>query len=367
MVTLNEDELRSIICITGGTNFDTKKEKKYWDLLTKDLLIKQPELNSIYNNFIEFHLKDKMPILGFLNLFENKIFIESFIEKSFYKHYSYNGDNRNSFFKSISNKFPNFIVKLHYYINENKQHLADFDIYDTYFQLLKSKKIDSSILNNNEVLENINSFFVDRDANSFKKKINAYLNYFPRDENLYNKIMDNNEIYINQSATLKNIWEEKIQLFPPEVILKHQKNKIKFIPSQHSEGFYYSFSLNEEYIVEFAKVKLDTAVNFRNKFLENLGEFIVKNIPDSKIINTGKRNSMQLILSDFESKEKTKNFCKIIEEDFASLLQPKFLNLSVNELLNFELNSYLTRLFFVIKLDESLSTKEDNFKPKNKI
>jgi hypothetical protein len=332
--------------------------------LFRDLLIKQPDLTEIYNEYIsEIHKGNVYPSTLFAKMFADKIEIKNFTEQLLKKHYSFKDkDKRKNLFKYLLENHPPFINLVHHFIKENHEAgntflSEDTLLYNFYFNTLKNKNTDKSSLDPQEVLSNIDSFKSVFETALNKKKLNAYLLYFPKDMNLYNHIMEQMHDLINNDATFKSLWEEKITLFPQEVRKEYSNKNISINPWSDQESYHYKFQVNEEYIIEQSNVSATKAERFGRVFHNSLGSIIhnkFNTIEETRISNP----SVSFLFSSEEDRTRARKFCNSVAENILFLIKNSNFELQYQEQYDF-MDMHLQKILTAFILSEELNQQNN--------
>lgn len=353
--------------------------------LFNNLVLKNPKMKPFVDSFLIQYTQHYQETKGQPSTIEqikkfwaNKITLEEFSEPILSSSYIYREDSdRLKFLKSLFEKSPNFLLMVHTHIQnviKNKPshtiytNISD-SVYDAYFQMLKNKsstdirkKIDLT-----EIEENISSYQPNK-PNSVKKKINAYLNNFQRDSQLYEKITKELSEQINNNGTIKLFWDEKIPLFSSDVIKKHNSEKTEIPWGKTYSSFLHTFQLNPEFIVEKAHITQNQAIYFRGAFHSALADFISKNF-NGNIVNLhgGTYYSVNIIFDDVENKNRTESFCNILQTNLETIVTT-YCKKETNHNINEQLTEHFKKLNLAFELDKTLNQKEKIQKPiKNKI
>lgn len=369
---LNKDCLKDIGLFNGFFRFhkrvDLKEKLEYFDKhVLQDLLKKQPELSDVYKKFKSDLSYENFTNIAFSEAFDGKIKISNFTNQIFSKSYRFNGDlsQRTKMFKSIFEQNENFLIDTHNYLLNNNVY-DDFQIFDSYFQFLKSKTKIKNNLNTDEIKQNIDSFLTSNDLNSCKKKINAYLHNLPKDINTYNHIMDKMRDVIKSTALVKNFWEDKLDLFPKNIKELYHKNNIQFSPFTEELSYHYRFSIDSQYIIQQTGVAQKRADDFKMAFYNSLSTFLLKIFPDSEKSNNSQLSGINFNFKTLEDRKKAQDFCNAVGSDLNSLLKSNINDSNYSNKTN-NLTEYFDKLYLALSLNNELNTNNPVKKIKNKI
>lgn len=369
---LDKDDLGRILMFNMGNiqyfNYNSWKVLKnsFDRTFFNDLLIKRSDLKPEYDEFnlkMESHrIGKKMNVYNlWTEIFDNKIEIKDFIPQIFQFSNIWRGDKsyRLQAFKKLQEKDPDFILYLHDYIIKNKtikdSMKNDLIMADAYFQILKSKNTNKDLINKEEILSNIKFFNIEPTNLVFcKKKINAYISIFKRDQKLYNYIMDDmGEIFENY-ASVANIMEEKIKYFPQDIAKKHGNEYDIF---DQKITFKYEFDLNKEWIVSHFKVKDRTASDLKMQFYKSLFNYLQNNYSILEK-SYSYRNVFSVSSDTKEGVEKVKDMVsglmKVVPNYFEKVLNNNLTNPSYMEMKK-EMESFIESYDKTYKLKEKLN------------
>jgi hypothetical protein len=346
----------------------------------RDLLIKQPELENLYNSFVT-QIKSKSNN-GYTTVYPNSLFAEMFDGKIEINNFSkqllttdeYFDDKlkRQNRLKYLLDEYPHFIQLVHTFIKEGRtsQNSAlsnDSLLFDFYFNMLKSKNAVKNKLDFEEILSNIDFFNAPSEIAINKKKINTYILHFPKDLKLYNHIMGSMEDLIKNNATLKKLWEEKITLFPIDVQQEYYKQNITIKPWDDELSYHYRFQINEEYIIEQSKAASSKAERFSRVFHNVLGTIILNNFNP---IEEGKKNvsSVSFLFSNEVDRERARKFCNNVAENILSIIKNANYELQYQEQYD-AVNLNLQKMYMAFTLNEELNQTSSHKKNsiKNKL
>lgn len=369
---LNKDCLKDIGLFSGFFGFnkrvDLKEKIEYFDKhVLQDLLVKQPEL-LLTNERFKLNLSyESFTNIAFSESFDGKIKISNFTKQIFSKSYRFNGDlsQRTKLFKSIFEQNENFLLDTHNYLINNNVY-DDFQIFDFYFQSLKSKSKVKNNLDRNEILQNIDSFLTANDLNCCKKKINAYLNNFPKDMNTYNHIMEKMGDVINSTALVKIFWEDKLESFPKNIKDIYYQNNVQFSPFKEELSYHYRFSIDSQYIIQQTGVAQKRADDFKMAFYNSLSTFLLKTIQDSEKSNNSQLSGINFNFKTLEDRKKAQDFCNAVGSDLNSLLKSNINDSNYSNKTN-NLTEYFDKLYLALSLNNELNTNNPVKKIKNKI
>lgn len=327
--------------------------------LFQDLLVKQPELTSTYNSFI-----DKIKIGGvypnslFHEMFADKIEINNFSNQLLKKDYTFKDKlKRQNVFKYLLEKYPPFLNIVHGFIKENHEAgntflSEDTFLYNFYFNALKSKIPARATLDSKEVLSNIDSFNSVFEIALNKKKLNAYILHFPKNMELYNHIMDKMGDLITSDAAFKELWEDKLKLFPNDVQQAYSNKNVTIKPWEDKCSYHYKFQVNEEYIIEQSKVSSTKAERFGRVFHNTLGSII-----GNKFNSIGETRtetpSVSCLFSSEEDRERAKKFCNSVAENILFLIKNANFELQYQEQYEF-MDTHLQKMLMSFTLGEEL-------------
>lgn len=383
---LNEDVLMTICyfhqTLEGSVKTTYRQEikeqiiKNLNNQLFKDLLIKQPELNNIYEAYtskINNSKGDVYPSSLFAEMFADKIEIDNFKIQLLTKNYTFKDKiKRQNIFKYLLEEHPPFLKLVHDFIKDNKDAgntflSEDSLLWNFYFTTLKNKGSIYDILKSEEILDNIDFFNSPFEVALNKKKLNAYLMHFPKDMNLYEHIMQNMGKLLNSDALFKQLWEDKINLFPKDVQDDYYKQNITIKPWMEQSSYHYKFQVNEEYIIEQAKVSSIKAEKFSRVFHNSLGS-IIRN--QFNPINETKTDipSVSFLFSIEKDRSRAKIFCNSVAENILFLIKNTNFDLQYNE--QYELiDRELQKIYMTFALGEELNIENPikNNKIKNKL
>lgn len=312
---LNQDQLAAACIFCGFTNSKisprmTLSQKITFaeDRIFKDLLTKQPELQNLHDSFIKELDSLKFRNIAFCEKFAGKIQLENFTHQLFSKNYNYGTDSTrmNVFKYTLENHSPLLNVLHDFLKHYNKK--DDLILFDFYFQALKDKNVDRKSLDNKEVMSNIDSFFPGYEVSFQKKKINAYLSNFPKDETLYSHIMQEMGETISKNGDLKSFWDEKLKKFPLNVQHEHHKRNITINPFLEQTGHYYKFIINPEFVIEKSQCSQSKAYNFCSVLHSTLGDFISQTFKSSNEVKESNTSSVSFNFSSEIEKESSQGF-----------------------------------------------------------
>jgi hypothetical protein len=322
----------------------------------KDLLIKQPELDPLEKEFLKEIDSPKLANLLFSKKFDGKIEISNFTHQLFTKAPGFDATPyRVKIFKEILNEYPP-VLKLVHQKKKQSPVKNDLILFDFYFTALKDKKTDRKSLGDKEVLDNIDSFSPEFDFLSQKKKINAYLNNFPKDLILYDHIMEQMGEFIRKSAVMKIFWEEKITKFPKEIQQKYQQENIVITPWVQESNYYYKFKINPQYVIEKGNVPQSKAENFCRVLHNAIGDFVSDEFKTSIQIRENSNNSVSFNFDSQQERDDVENFCKSIGHDIDSLIKSFNHNDSYHNQ-SLQIDNYLDKLYLATSLNKELSIK----------
>ncbi len=360
------------------------KERLFDQLLENNPKMK-PFVDSFLKQYSEHYISTNgkpSPIEQIKTFWKNKLTIEDFSEAVLSSNYIFREDSdRLKFLKSLFEKSPTFLNIVHAHIqssihNKNiiKNNIQIYtnisdSIYDAYFQMLKSK-LSANIrktLKLETIKENIDSYHPDK-PNSIKKKINAYLSNFTRDISLYEHITKQLEDPIKKNGTIKLFWDDKINLFTPDVVKKHNSEKTEISWGESSSSYLYSFKLNPEFIVEKSHLTQNQSLYFRGTFHNAISDFLSKNFNGSLVsLNGGTYYSVNIIFDDLSDKNRASAFCDLVKNNIDHIIAT-YCKKESNSNINEQLNEYFKKLNLAFELDKKLESKENVIKPiKNKI
>ncbi len=364
---LSKEKLNEIAVFNGFYNTDSfyrKDNLKFFkENILRNLLSLQPELTSITEKFLE-----KAPTARYINdvfaeYFADKINIKYFGDTLFSKHFAFhkNESRRMKCFKSIAEEYPDFLSLAHKHLLD--KYTQDATIYDIYFQLLKKNK--SHNLPKDEVLSNISKLETGYDIPFCKKKINAYLQNFPKDSLTFDKITEGMGDSIQKLGTLKSFWEEKLIEFPKDIQDKYLEKTKEINLFEEEKSFFYSIKINPQYIMEKTKISQSKADGFCSEFQMAFSSFICSKYADCSTTNGYQGRAVNLLFKSIEQRNETEEFFKTIASDLPTFVNEKFIkdNSSLRE--TFE--NYLSKTFLAVSLTKELSPKGDNKAMKRKI
>lgn len=373
---LSKDELEATCVFNSTWTFSTKADLSYRIALlekriVKDLLLKQPELELLHSTFLA-SIKDA-PYVGseFSRIFADKIELSNFTTQVFGKNGNvdkYDEYKRTNLFKHIFERYPPFLQLAHDYI-KNNNNTDDVTLYDFYFQTLKNKNTDKSSLNLDEVRSNIDSFSVNENITNNKKKLNAYLSLFPKDEILYKHIMQEMGDMISNNGAFKTIWEEKIQKFPDEIQKEYKNKSIAIVPWFEQEKYYYKFELNHQYVIKKTSCSKTDALDFCRVLHNTVNLFITSKL---KLGNTLRESSNESAIGytfdSAEKREEAKHLFNMLGQDIDSLIKP-LISLTDYHERQEKIEKYLEKLHMAMQLNKQLSENQSSStnKVKNKI
>lgn len=362
MKYLLEKEDLSLIALLNGLPpfYDLRpsyndKLKKWDEKIFNILFEKQPELKSLYDKFKEELKTEKKGNIIFAEIFANKIELESSVGFIFDVDYGFKGKlaERIKLFKKLHEKNKDFLVYLHNRIKSNSNN--DDYLFDSYFQLMKSKKSDKSIFTKQEVLENIKNFYTGDVFNLCQKKINAYLSLFDRTQALYDFITQDMNNILKKSALINNFWEEKFELFPDCV--KKEEQKLEMKTHYGIKNFSYHFALNGEWLIrdyKFSKAESES-------FPQNFNKGLLKIIKEKYTVEVNSSsNSIFKISSDYNDIiNECMNICNQAVKYLPDLLKDSTLDFKDDEWENKTYNFLLNINKYILskELEQSLSDK----------
>lgn len=366
-----------------------RQEVMFKERLFDKLLENNPKMKPFVDSFLKQYSEHYIstsgkpsPIEQIKTFWKNKLTIEDFSEAVLSSNYIFREDSdRLKFLKSLFEKSPTFLNIVHAHIQSsihNKNiiknniqvytHISD-SIYDAYFQMLKSKLSVNirKTLKSEAIKENIDSYRPDK-LNSIKKKINAYLNNFTRDTSLYEHITKQLEDPIKNNGTIKLFWDDKINLFTPDVAKKHNSEKTEISWGESSSSYLYSFKLNPEFIVEKSHLTQNQSLYFRGTFHSAISNFLCKNFNGSTVsLNGGTYYSVHVIFNDLIDKNRASAFCDLVTNNIEHIIT-SYCKKESNSNINEQLNEYFKKLNLAFELDKKLESREKTTKPiKNKI
>ena len=346
------------------------KNRLFEPLLEKNPKMK-PYVDTFINKYSQAYIQNKgnfQPLIEIKNFWADKINIQDFSKPLLSSAYVFREDSDwLKFLKSIFEKSPNFLKITHEYIQSaihNKESLLDIpdSVYDAYFQMLKHKlgatfKKGFTPLS---IKENIDSFYP-TNKNTIKKKINAYLSNFPKDQSLYEHIIKELGEHIETSGTIKIFWNEKINLFPNDIAQQYNNTKTQISWGSSSSSYLYSFALNPEFIVEKSNITQNQALYFRGTFHSALSDFLTKNFNgktlslngDGQYFNAG----INIVFMEPSDIEKVMAFDNVLKNNIESLVS-SYCKKDGNSQISDLLEEYFKKLNFAFELDKTLANKE---------
>lgn len=334
---LNQDVLMAVCYFHGTVSGQARsswephiKERciqKLNSQLFRDLLIKQPELTDIYDLYISKIKEGNVyPSTLFTEMFADKIEINNLKSQLLTKNYDFKDKvKRQNVFKYLLEKHPPFLSLVHDFIKENKEAnntflSEDTLLYNFYFKSLKSNNSIRLSLDTKEVLANIDFFNSPFEIALNKKKLNAYILHFPNDMILYKHIMENMGVLIKNDAVFKQLWEEKINLFPKDIQDEYYKQNITIQPWDERLSYHYKFQVNEEYFIEQSKVVATKAERLGRVFHNTLGSIIQNKFNPIEETRTG-IPSVSFLFSNEADRERARRFCNYVSENVLFLIK----------------------------------------------
>ncbi len=320
-------------------------------------------IDQFYNLYTEESKKNNaQTFVLYHTYFNEKISAKEFGETFFTASYAYENDSeRASFLKGMQDKYPPFIFMIHKYIHENKDKHLPFVIYDSYFQILKNKTAKDffSKIDKKEILDNINSF-KPQTTNNIKKKINAYLTNFEKKEPLYKHISNELKDEIEKFGLIKNYWNEKVKLFPADIIKKHELNQSKTIPWGEEEEFYtYRLYFNKEFVMQKTNYSESISESLCHSLTHSLKKFIISKFNGMEFSNNSGPFFITLSFSNEEDKNKTKQFCSTIINNLDDIIANYFIKDKQNYQIQEKLTTHFEKLYFAFELDKQLPKKNE--------
>ncbi|NCP98075.1 hypothetical protein GW796_08655 [archaeon] len=364
-----EDLLK--ICIFNGvfsedvsynylSSGDTSKDF-FDEYIIRNLLYKNPLLQKDFDNLTKDN--KSIHINSFIDIFDGKIKSMDFYDTIFGTSYCRVKDKdskRINFFKKLFESDSSLILELHDKLKKSDNG-EDFALHDAYFQILKTKKAKELNIDHNEIRTNIDKFSTNLEFTYCKKKINAYLNNFPKDINLYNHIIKNLDNEINRMGSVRVFLEEKISLFPQKVIDKHHQELISLSPFTEEKNFHYSIKINAEYLISNFKKSQTEALEIKKNFHIEFSEFLCNKFKNCNRIKMYQGIGVNLIFQNEKDRDEAIHIFSLISQDFDSL----FGNANTSPGANY-FTTYLERLEALTKLNNELDINQGKTK-KNKI
>ena len=214
-------------------------------------------------------------------------------------------------------------------------------------------------LNEKEILVNIDHFNADRPA-FLKKKINAYLSNFKRDETLYKHIIDSVGQHIEKNGTVKIFWEEKLNLFDKSIVNLYKNSDKAEMPWGKTEDlFLYNFYVNIEYVVTKSHLTQNQSSYLVGSFVRALTNFLETNYNCSNM--GGYHNTKVCVVFEKEDdKNRAKVFCEQIKNNLEEIINGYFKKDKTHSTLDEQMKEYFTKLNFAFDLDKQLINKEDS-------
>lgn len=378
---LQSTELIKLAIFNGIGNyygFNRKTVEEQIEVFEKklfvDVLKNAPNLRTTIDKFYNLYREESAKpepntFILYYTFFNEKISAKEFGNTFFTSNYSYGNDpDRASFLKKMQDKYPPFVFMIHKYITENKDtKILPFAIYDSYFQILKNKTAKESLskIDKKEILKNINSFKPQTTTN-IKKKINAYLNNFEKKEPLYKHISNELKEEISKYGLIKNYWDEKVKLFSPEVIKKHQSLQSEKISWGKEEEFYtYKLFMNKEFITQQTNYSESTSESLCYCFTSSLKKFVSSKFNGMEFNNHGNPFLVLLSFENENDKNKAKRFCNDVINKLDEIVANYLIKDKGHSNIQEGLEKYFEKLYFSFELDKQLPKKNENLTPKN--
>ncbi len=373
---LSEYELLKIAVFNGMGNHygfirkTVEEQLKYIDdTFLNYLTTKNSNMKSLVERFRNKYkyafVEDKSnfkPIVIFKEHFKDEIDINNFAGPLFSSNYVYStSSDRTILLKEIANKSPDFLFLIHNYIKQNKQSNISTPVFDAYFQILKQKSCVNlkKELSQDDIMSNIDCANVKTVLN-IKKKISAYLNNFEKDLKLYNHITSQMKNHIQENGAVKIFWEDKLKLFPKEVVASYSRGDNKEISWGEEKEFYlYSFELNLEYVIFKTNNSKTHSQNLSNVFLSALSDFISKTFNGEKVMVGICDNKINIIFNEEQNKIYAKKFTQHVIDNLASIVEKYFIREKQMSDIKSELTEHFKKLNLSVDLDRKLSTKDN--------
>jgi hypothetical protein len=338
--------------------------------LIRDLIVKQPNLNSEYQSFLEL-LKSpqNFPTETFSSVFKDKIEINNFINQIFNKAAFFNkGPERLNVLNYILEQYPYFFNLTHNFLKENNDQIQvnyDATLYQFYFKGVKSKKINKTMIDRHEILDNIQSFDTRNYESLYKAKLNAFMSIEPKDNELFQYITESMGDSIIKNAVVKRFWEEKLVKFPKEIQDNYNNSKVSINPFTDSVNYHYIFQINRQYVIEQSQVAETKADAFNRVFHNALSNLISSNFKSKKRLMEN-NPSVEFLFSDIDERDKVQQFCNLIIKDISSIIKGANFNGHYSEQETY-IDNCLNKIYLAYSLNNELNTDRESIKNKNKI
>jgi hypothetical protein len=335
--------------------------EKFHNSLVRDLIIKQPGLSEIYDNFVKrLKIGGVFPSSLFAEMFADKIDIENFKDQLLTKDFCFKDKlKRKNALTFLLEKYPPFILMVHDFISDKRKANYNFSedplLYEFYLNSLKAKNPIKDNLPSDEILSNIDAFNSIYEPSINKKKLNAYIVHFPNDIVLYNHIMENMGSLITNDGVFKKLWEDKtITLFPNDVQELYRNKNVQIKMWDEEFSYHYKFQINLEYIIENSQIATSKAERFHRVFHNTLGNLINSKFNPLGETRTG-LPSISFLFSSDDDRQRVRTFCHSVKENILFLI--KSFNFDADYMVQSNsMEEYLKKMHMAFTLTEDLNS-----------
>jgi len=368
---LDKNELNTIAATIGlgfvvNSRPDMPQKKEWKTLIFTHLLQSQPELKNEVEVFLNQIEKSSHTLFG--EIFEGKIELKSTkeflfvhnifgllnpLQKNFFLDLQHRKEEitkeKNNMFLSLHSKSTDFFPMF-----SNPEAILGNE--DIFLKIAKTMPYSPQTIDSIIKIKNHGCIKLE------KKKILCYLKLLPKTQQTYDFILSALPPSLKDSVELNQYIEDKLKVFPPEVLNKHLKSQ-KSLPIFEENNFYvYTFKVSEEWLLSELNIKPQLGANIMSSYYNAVRAYLFKeSISGSTLEASG--FFLKVTAPSIEQREKIKEVLTSLSPYMSEI----FLGLDKNTpIKNWEkqFETQIKACLFAQSLEEKLPGKTDSQKRK---